>query len=400
MFYGCDKNIENKKKDKIRMDTTQDMKHGSDDEGKKDIDVYLSSIYYDPLHPGGYSGLNKFWNAIKNDKTYNLTFTQVKRWLKKQEGYVRHKPPPRVFPRQKILMSSLDEQWDADLMDMQKYARQNGGYKYLAVFIDIFSRYIWVEPMKTKKNEEMLKIINKVFMGGRKPLYLRTDQGNEYTGKYVQHYLRKNDVHHFTALNPMHANYAERVIRTLKGKIYRLFTSSQTTKYIDHLHDIVQGYLNTVHNSTNMRPIDITEKNAQDVYEKLYLPQQIELENKKIKYAFEIGDKVHLAMDRSVFHKAYKETYFQEIFEIYSRTPTHPPRYKLKDMLREEIKGTFYEQQLTKIPSDYTGGLERVEKVIRYRQGSSGKEALVRWKGYAPKYDTWLRVQDIADFVD
>jgi hypothetical protein len=167
---------------------------------------------------------------------------------------------------------------------------------------------MWVEPMKTKKNEETLKVINRIFKKGRKPLYLRTDQGNEFTGKYVQHYLRKNKVHHFTALNPLHANYAERVIRTLKGKLYRFFTANQTFRYIDHLDDIVESYLDTVHRSIKMKPKDITEKNEQEVYERLYLPQQIIEENKDVKYEFEIGDKVHLAMDRTVFHKAYKET--------------------------------------------------------------------------------------------
>jgi len=367
--------------------------------GNKNISEYLSSIYYDPLQPGSYSGLQKFWNAVKENNVYRITHKEVKDWLKKQEGYVRHKPPPRIFPRQKILMSSLDEMWDADILDMQKYARQNSGYRYLAVFIDIFSRYIWVEPMKTKRNDEMLKVIHRVFKKGRKPLYLRTDQGNEYTGKYVQHYLRKNKVHHFTALNPLHANYAERLIRTLKGKIYRFFTANQTTRYIDHLDDIVDSYLNTVHTTTKMKPINITEKNAQDVYEKLYLPQQIAEENKVVKYTFEIGDKVHLAMNRSVFHKAYKETYFHEIFEVVKRTPTHPPRYKLMDLLKNKINGSFYTQQLTKVPYDYTNDMQKIEKVVRYRKGTSGKEALIRWKGYSRKYDTWLHVEDIADYV-
>jgi transposase InsO family protein len=369
------------------------------DGGKKNIDEYLSSIYYDPLQPGSYSGIQKFWNVIKQDNIYNIRYKHVTDWLKKQEGYVRHKPQPRIFPRQKILMSSLDEQWDADVMDMQKFSRHNNGYRYLAVFIDIFSRYIWVEALKTKHNSEMLKAINRVFKKGRKPLFLRTDQGTEYTGKYVQHYLRKNNVHHFTALNPLHANYAERLIRTLKGKIYRFFTANQTKRYIDNLDDIVDSYLNTVHSSTKMKPIDITEKNSQDVYEKLYLPQQVAEESKPVKYQYEIDDKVHMAMDRSVFHKAYKETYFQEIFQIYRRTPTHPPRYKLRDLLRNVIKGTFYEQQLTKIAYDYTGGLQRVEKVLRYRVGENGREALIRWKGYSTKYDTWLHVEDISDFL-
>jgi transposase InsO family protein len=366
---------------------------------KKDINEYLSSIYYDPLHPGSYSGVQKFWTVIKNEKDVNVTYKQVREWLKRQEGYVRHKPPPRVFPRQKILMSSLDQQWDADIMDMQKCSRQNSGYRFLGVFIDIFSRYVWVIPMKTKKNEDMLRAIHKIFKTGRKPQYLRTDQGTEYMGKYVQHYLKKNNVHHFTALNPLHANYAERMIKTLKGKIYRFFTANQTHRYIDHLEDIVESYQNTIHTSTNMRPVDITEKNSQAVYEKLYLPQQIALENKPIKYAFEIGVRVHMAMDRSVFHKAYKETYFQEIFEISVRMPTHPPRYKLIDLLKNEIKGTFYEQQLIKVPYDYTSDMQMIKRVMRYRKGASGKEALIRWEGYSPSYDTWLRVQDIVKYV-
>jgi hypothetical protein len=131
--------------------------------GNKNINEYLSTKYYDPLQPASYSGLQKFWNAIKYDNVYNLNYKQVKQWLKKQEGYVRHQPAPRVFPRQKILMSSLDEMWDADLLDMQKYARQNNGYRFLAVFIDIFSRYIWVEPLKTKKNDAVLRAIQRIF---------------------------------------------------------------------------------------------------------------------------------------------------------------------------------------------------------------------------------------------
>jgi hypothetical protein len=296
-------------------------------------------------------------------------------------------------------MSSLDEQWDADVMDRQKLSRQNSGYRYLAIFIYIFSRYIWVVPLKKKKGPDMLRAINFVFKKGRKPLYLRTDQGTEYTGKHVQHYLKQNNVHHFVALNPLHANYAEGVIRTLKGKIYRFFTANQTQRYIDHLDDIVESYLNTVHRSIDMKPIDITEKNSQEIYEKLYLPQQIALENKAVKYAFEIGDRVHMAMDRSVFHKAYKETYFQEIFEISGCTPTHPPRYKLIDLLKKHVLGTFYEQQLTKVPYDYTSDMQRIKKVVRYQNGDSGKEALIRWEGYAPQYDTWLRVQDMTKYV-
>ena len=54
--------------------------------GKKDIEEYMASIYYDPLHAGSYSGIQKFWNVIKTEKDVRISFKQVKEWLKKQEG--------------------------------------------------------------------------------------------------------------------------------------------------------------------------------------------------------------------------------------------------------------------------------------------------------------------------
>jgi hypothetical protein len=365
---------------------------------KKNIHEYLSSMYFDPLQAGSYSGIQKFWTAVKSNNDYNLTYTQVRDWLKQQESYILHQPPPKVYPHQKILMSSIDEQWDADLLSMIQFSRKNNGYKYLAVFIDIFSRYIWVEPMKTKTGGEMVQVLARIFKTGRKPLNIRTDRGTEYTNNIVQHYLKREHVHHFVAYNPIHASYAERVIRTLKGKIYRLFTDRQTHNYITYLADIVDGYLDTVHGSTGMRPIDITTKNEQTIYEKLYLPQQLAEEKKPLAYKFKTGDKVHLLMDRSTFNKGYKETYFQEIFEIVQRTPTHPPRYKLADLLKEVLNGSFYEQQLVKVNYN-TSTMFRIEKVVRYRKTDKGKEALVRWQGYPTKFDTWLGVEGIVDYV-
>lgn len=369
-----------------------------DNRGKKDIGEYLKSIYYDPLHAGSYSGLHKFWTAIKADNPYKLRYRQVSDWLKNQEAFVRHQPPPKVYPRQKILMSSMDEQWDGDLLSMLQFSKKNDGYKYLAVFIDIFSRYIWVEPMKTKTGGEMVQVLGRIFKTGRKPQNLRTDRGTEYTNNIVQYYLRREGVHHFVAYNPIHASYAERMIRTLKGKLYRFFTDRQTHRYIDDLADIVDGYLDTVHGTTGKRPRDISDKNAQDVYEELYLPQQLAEERKVVKYKFEIGDKVYLLMDRSTFNKGYKETYFQEIFEIIRRTPTHPPRYKLADLLKEELNGSFYEQQLAKVTYN-ENELFRIEKVLRYRKTAKGKEALVRWQGYPAKFDRWISVDDLVDYV-
>ena len=148
------------------------------DDAEETVEEFLASIYYDPLNPGGYTGLTKLWNAVKNDNPHELKKKDVAAWLEQEEAYKRHQPAAQTFPRQKILMSYMDQQWDADIMDMSKFAKFNQGYKYVAVFIDIFSRYAWVERMKTKKPKEMVNVMKMVFEEGRKPDYMRTDKGN------------------------------------------------------------------------------------------------------------------------------------------------------------------------------------------------------------------------------
>ena len=53
---------------------------------------------------------------------------------------------------------------------------------------------------------------------------------------------------------------AERFIRTLKDKIFKLMTAIPKKVYFDVLHDIVNKYNNTVRYKTiKMKPIDVTD---------------------------------------------------------------------------------------------------------------------------------------------
>ena len=47
-------------------------------------------------------------------------------------------------------MNSIDEIWGADLIDMQAFSRGNNGIKYLLIVIDIFSKFVWIVPLKRK----------------------------------------------------------------------------------------------------------------------------------------------------------------------------------------------------------------------------------------------------------
>ena len=77
--------------------------------------------------------------------------------------YTSHHPVLHQFSRLKVITRGLNDVWDADLMDMSKFARHNDGIHYVAIFIDIFSRYLYTEPMKNKMTKTTLNAIKQVF---------------------------------------------------------------------------------------------------------------------------------------------------------------------------------------------------------------------------------------------
>ena len=59
--------------------------------------------------------------------------------------------------------------------------------------------------------------------------------------------------------------------------------------------------------------------------------------------------------------------------------------YRLSEWDGTPIKGTFYEPDVQKVQvSD--DSLFRVENVLKRK----GRNVLVRWKGWPPKYDSWI----------
>ena len=50
---------------------------------------------------------------------------------------------------------------------------------------------------------------------------------------------------------------SERVITTLKNKIYKYITLISKSAYIDKLDDIINKYNNTYHSTIKMKPVDV-----------------------------------------------------------------------------------------------------------------------------------------------
>jgi len=69
----------------------------------------------------------------------------------------------KKFRKRKVYVKGIDEIFAADLVDMQDYSEFNNGVKYLLIVIDVFSRYGWMVPVKTKTGLEVANALKKIF---------------------------------------------------------------------------------------------------------------------------------------------------------------------------------------------------------------------------------------------
>ena len=68
----------------------------------------------------------------------------------------------------------IDTLWEADLSFVQDVAKENDGVSYLLVTIDVFSKYVWVRPMKNETTHCLLEAFGSILSGHRKPDKLKT----------------------------------------------------------------------------------------------------------------------------------------------------------------------------------------------------------------------------------
>ena len=360
---------------------------------------YLRRIYYDPSHPASYEGAKALYNAAKKEGQYKISHAQVKKWLQNQDSYSLNKAVKRNFQRGRVIVSGIDDQWDADLASFSRYADSNNGYKYLLVVIDIFSRYAWIEPIKDKTAKEIVSAFNKILSKGRKPRRLRTDAARDFTSNKFQTNLKNKSIAHFTTHSEKQANYVERFIKTIKSRIWRHMRATDSTRYIDVLENLVQSYNKSWHTGILSEPINVNKGNESRLWWQMYWPRddmrRKELKDDRVKFLFKVGDKVRISHLRSAFQREYDVKWSGEIFKVSKRfVRQNQPLYRIVDWYNKPVEGTFYQKELQKVTVK-DSDLWKVEKVLKYKGRGKNKLAKVRWLNWPKKFDSWIPASDL-----
>ena len=347
----------------------------------KSWNTLLKKLYYSPKNAGSFGGVEKLWReASKYDE--RIRISDVENWLRKQDTYTMFRQAKRKFPRLKILVDRIDEQWQADLMDMSWFMEDNDGVKYLLVIIDLFSRYVWVRCLKNKDGKTVSSAFKNVLDEGRKPEKLQTDQGKEFLNSHLKTVLKNFSIHHFTSTDDqIKCAVVERVNRTLRTKIYRYVFANDSNRYIDVIQDIVKGYNRSFHRTLKMAPSEVSENN---------LPKKKLEERKTLKTPLKKGDFIRIQRKKGHWEKGATSNWTREVFKI-SRVKRTPSTfiYRIEDLLGEPISSVHYPAEVMKVSEPK---LYKVEKVIKSRVNpkTKRKELFVKWLGYSDKFNSWI----------
>lgn len=190
------------------------------------------------------------------------------------------------------------------------------------------------------------------------------------------------------------AGVAERMIRTIKSRLYRYCSEHNTENWVDAIGDIFSAINNSPCRVTRMRPIDVNQENAEELWKRLYGSHVVEKKKNAGKYKRE--DAVRLALDKPVFRKGTLPTFTDEIFRIndvvqppsigMEEEPTH---YYLRDHKGEILKGRVYGPEMAKTREEKET-VYRIEQIIRSKKDKSGKKLfLVKFYGYPSEY--WIK---------
>ena len=183
-----------------------------------------------------------------------------------------HKPITRNLRKRRVISKGIDKIWAADLVEMQKYSKWNKGMKYLLMVIDVFSKYGWIKPLKDKKTESVSLAFDLIYKKSkRKPEMLWTDKGSEFISKHFKEFLKKNSIKLYHTENEEKSSIVERWNKTMKNKMWKMFSANNNTVYWDKLEELVDDYNNTYHSSIEMTPTEASKKeNKNNVFANLY----------------------------------------------------------------------------------------------------------------------------------
>ena len=311
----------------------------------------LSKLYNDPKFPGSYGGKHRFYKEAK--KIYpKVKVKEINKALQKEQSYVLHRAVKKPKYYRKVYTKGINYLWQADLLDLQKYYRKNGGYRYCCFVIDTFTKKLWVFPIKRKTAIQLTKALT-ILLTTLRPNKLQVDNGTEFYNSTFRNLLTALNIQLYSTYSDKKASIVERVQRTIRGRLFKFLTHTKNNRWLEAIHDLVNSYNSSMHSTIKMKPDDVRTEHTKDILDRLYNKKSYKNTIKREKYRkplLKIGNYVRIVKIRKTFAKEADQKWTEEIFVI-RKVLRHnfPVTYLLSDTSGQPIEGSFYYEELQQV---------------------------------------------------
>ena len=275
-------------------------------------DILLSNLFYSSKTQ--YTSIKSLYDAVKNK---NISYDEVKDFISKQEAnqiFKRQRVSKHYFP---ITSKFKFEILQMDLVDMSNMASANNNYNYLLVAVDVYSRFAFAIPMKSKDSKTITESIEDI-VNETSPLILNTDLGSEFISKaFVKRMTSQGtEINYVDVGEHKKLAIVDRFVRTLRSKINMYLAQHNTSKYIDVLQDIIYNYNHGYHSGIKKIPTAVKDIDADidRLNNKKYLQALPEEE------IYDIGQRVRYSLNRGTFSKGTLSKWSKTIHKIISST--------------------------------------------------------------------------------
>ena len=361
----------------------------------------MNKLYTNLHHPASFSGVDNLYREYKKVDP-SVTRKDVIHFLRGQSTYTRHKIQSNKFIRRKIRSKGPGNIIAVDTAYLLELQSDNNNVRYLLFVIDLYSRFLTVYPMKTMRASEICTYLSH-FLSNNIYTYnkITSDEGSEFTSDCIKLLYKKfNILQYHVSSREIKSSIAERVIRTIKSKIYKYLTESNQSRYIDKLQDIVDTYNITEHKGLCFSPPynihlldDVTD--ILSFSKKMYKYDNSHL--KQVSSQLSLDQHVRLKRldtTQSIFRKGYKIRNTDEVFKIYKVNKQHVPvTYNIQTLDNDEIiDGIFYKQELILVNKPEVFKIN----ILKSRKKNGIQQYFVNYTNYPGSKPRWIPASDLV----
>lgn len=320
----------------------------------KEFEKQLNDAYYNDKN---YVGRDRLFRLLQNNfPDSHPSQVQVAEWLADQKVNQLHQRPKKAKGIVSIVVKRPNIYYQADLVDMGKYAAMNK--RYIFTLIDGFSRKAFAVAMKNKNETSILKnfekLLSKVKADGKTIKLLQTDNGSEFIDKQFKDYLKKNNIkqHLSQAGAPQSNGLIERFNQNLKSYIFKDITATGKNKWPQNLDKYLDNYNNSFNTTIKSTPnMAEDKKNNEKVYDNI---KKASVKHRSTKNEIlQINDRVRIKLRKSTLDKKSTKNFSNEIYRIYrinkSDKPNIDNKYRLINNKNELLRNFFQAGDLLKV---------------------------------------------------